>query len=154
VAVLAAALRAVPDLPASPDEPDTVTEDPPSPVLGHGAARAGEAEPPPALDLGDVDGPDRVVDLLGGRNEDGPQAVSAEPPGPAATARTRSTPRARSTLPAQSTLVELGLDLGLEPEGAAEVEREDSPELAPKPILAARPRLPAPPNTGDRAADW
>jgi hypothetical protein len=44
VAVLAAALRAVPDLPASPeepsgpDEPATTNEDAPSPVLGHGAA--------------------------------------------------------------------------------------------------------------------
>jgi hypothetical protein len=43
VAVLAAALRAVPDLPATPDEPDTVTEDAPSPVLGHGAVLSDEA---------------------------------------------------------------------------------------------------------------
>jgi hypothetical protein len=42
VAVLAAALRAVPDLPVPPDEPVTVTEDAPSPVLGHGAAPSDE----------------------------------------------------------------------------------------------------------------
>jgi hypothetical protein len=47
IAVLAAALRAVPDLPAASDpstpldEPSTVTEDDPSPVLGHGAALPG-----------------------------------------------------------------------------------------------------------------
>jgi hypothetical protein len=46
VAVLAAALRAVPDMPAPPTAPDTVTEDVPSPVLGHGVAPA-EEEPAP-----------------------------------------------------------------------------------------------------------
>jgi hypothetical protein len=73
VAVLAAALRAVPDLPASPDEPVTVTEDAPSPVLGHGAAPSDE----PADDA-----PDEHADAAGpltGPAVDAPGTTGARP---------------------------------------------------------------------------
>jgi hypothetical protein len=80
VAVLAAALRAVPDLPATPEEPPgpdelpTMTEDVPSPVLGHGAA----------LPDGSTDGPG-----------DGPGPASTPVPG----AAPKRIPAARPRLP-------------------------------------------------------
>jgi hypothetical protein len=100
VAVLAAALRAVPDLPASPDEPVTVTEDAPSPVLGHGAAPADEPADEPHDELvgaarPETDTPERDA-------APAPSRIAATPPvpKPILAARPRTAPPPAAGAPA------------------------------------------------------
>jgi hypothetical protein len=108
VAVLAAALRAVPDLPASPDEPVTVTEDAPSPVLGHGAAPSGEpaddAPDEPADAAGPVAGPPVDAPGTGARPGSAEVAEVAEAtpraPKPILAARSRTVPPPSAGAPA------------------------------------------------------
>jgi hypothetical protein len=140
VAVLAAALRAVPDLPPerevpdhgadddadvarAPIEPAPASDDDPSPVVGHGAALpASEASPP------EPSPPDPH------RGEPVDEDASTEP---------------LPFEPAGAGHVGQPLLFEADPDQVAA-----APPTGPKPILAARPRLTPPPARGDRAADW
>jgi hypothetical protein len=86
VAVLAAALRAVPDLPATPEEPTPATEHDPSPVLGQGTDSSdGVGNRPPARAAATADEPQPLEE---------PAAIEAlgPPAAPAATMEPASAP--------------------------------------------------------------
>jgi hypothetical protein len=100
VAVLAAALRAVPDLPASPDEPVTVTEDAPSPVLGHGAAPADEPADEPRDELADAARSATDAPELGAWPPSSELAASSPVPKPILAARPRTPPPPAADAPA------------------------------------------------------
>jgi hypothetical protein len=135
VAVLAAALRAVPDLPAdgevseeadvarAPIEPAPASDDDPSPVVGHGAVLPASETPPP-----------EPAPPHPHRGEPVDEDASSEPlPFEPADADHVGQPLLFEDDPDQVTA---------------------APPATPKPILAARPRLTPPPARGDRAADW
>jgi hypothetical protein len=151
VAVLAAALRAVPDLPAASDEEED------RPQVAHVTAAAPAIEPSTA----DEQVSDALVDEP--YHPEQPTGVAQSelfPPSLDELDQLDQLDQLERSQPEPGTVSEddpsLVVGHGAAPGGSSgpEPAAGREPAAGPKPILAARPRLASPPARGDRAADW